>query len=151
MAGHSYMRNMSERSGRRYDGPEGTTNPIPKRKQKSCQLRGPIKGRSTYPRGNLARTSTFPYRMLRFPLVEMRALMAGLMTAPDVALLTAPHAVRFVLVQPVKLNVCPSKIPSRPMTSDVSVGRMYSSPFRMNELFDDAVVISNSPFLFDAH
>ena len=85
--------------------------------------------------------------MLRLPLVDMRALMTGLMTVPDVALLTAPHAVRFVLVQPVKLNVCPSKTASRPMTSDVSVGRMYSSPLRMNELFDDAVVISNSPFL----
>ncbi len=85
--------------------------------------------------------------MLRLPLVDMRALMIGLMTVPDVALLTAPHAVRFVLVQPVKLNVCPSMIPSRPMTSDVRVGRMYSSPLRMNELFVDAVVISNSPFL----
>jgi hypothetical protein len=85
--------------------------------------------------------------MLRLPLVDMRALMTGFMTVPDVALLTAPHAVRFVLVQPVKLKVCPSRIPSRPMTSDVSVGRMYSSPLRMNELFDDAVVISNSPFL----
>jgi hypothetical protein len=36
------------------------------------------------------------------------------------------------------------------MTSDVNVGRMYSSPLLMNELFDDAVVISNSPFLPDA-
>jgi hypothetical protein len=33
------------------------------------------------------------------------------------------------------------------MTSEVSVGRMYSSPLRTNELLDEAVVISNSPFL----
>ena len=61
--------------------------------------------------------------MLRLPLVDMRALMTGLMTVPDVALLTAPHAVRFVLVQPVKLNVCPSRIPSRPMTSERQRGK----------------------------
>jgi hypothetical protein len=85
--------------------------------------------------------------MLFLPLVEMRALMAGLMTVPAVLLLTTPQAVKFVLVQPVKLNVYPSKIALWPTTSDVSVGRMYSWPLRMKELFDDAVVISNSPFL----
>ena len=58
-----------------------------------------------YPLGNCARTSTFPYRILRLPFVEMRALMAGLMTVPVVPLLTTPQAVKFVLVQPVKLNV----------------------------------------------
>lgn len=85
--------------------------------------------------------------MLRFPFVEIRALMTGLITAPDVLLLTAPHAVRFVFVQPVKLNVYPLKMAFCPMTSDVSVGRMYNSPFRINELFDDDVAISNSPLL----
>jgi hypothetical protein len=85
--------------------------------------------------------------MLRLPFVEIRALMAGLMTVPVVALLTTPHAVKLLLVHPVKLNVCPSKIALRPMTSEVSVGTMYSSPFRMNELLLDPVVISNSPFL----
>jgi len=85
--------------------------------------------------------------MLRLPFVEMRALMAGLTTVPVVALLTTPQAVKFVLVQPVKLNVYPSKIALRPMTSDVSVGTMYSSPFRTNELLLDPVAISNSPFL----
>jgi hypothetical protein len=48
--------------------------------------------------------------MLRLPLVEMRALMAGLMTVPAVLLLTTPQAVKFVLVQPVRLYVYPSKI-----------------------------------------
>jgi hypothetical protein len=85
------------------------------------------------------------------PFVEMRALMAGLMTVPVVLLLTTPHAVKFVSVQPVKLNVYPSKIALLPMTSDVSVGRMYSCPFRMNELLVDPVVISNSPFLRSPH
>ena len=74
--------------------------------------------------------------------------MTGLMTVPVVALLTTPHAVKFVLVQPVKLNVYPSKIALRPMTSDVKVGRMYNSPLRMNELLLEPVVISNSPFLY---
>jgi hypothetical protein len=73
--------------------------------------------------------------------------MTGLMTAPDVLLLTAPHAVRFVFVQPVTLNVYPLKMAFCPMTSDVSVGRRYNWPFRINELFDDAVAISNSPLL----
>lgn len=85
--------------------------------------------------------------MLRLPFVEIRALIAGLMTVPVVALLTTPQAVKFVLVQPVKLNVYPSKIALRPMTSEVSVGTRYNSPLRMNELLLDPVVISNSPFL----
>ena len=73
--------------------------------------------------------------------------MTGLITVPAVLLLTAPHAVRFVFVQPVRLYVYPSKMAFDPITSDVSVGRMYNWPFRMNELFDDAVAISNSPLL----
>src|SRR6266850_4305586 len=85
--------------------------------------------------------------MLRLPFVEIRALMTGLTTVPVVMLLTTPHAVKFVLVQPVKLNVYPLEIASRPMTLDVSVGRMYNSPLRMNELLLEPVVISNSPFL----
>lgn len=101
----------------------------------------------THPRGNFARTSTRPYRMLRLPFVEIRALIAGGMTAPVVMLLTAPHAVKFEFVQPVKLNVYPSWMAFFPITSDVSEGRMYNSPFRINELFDDAVAISNSPLL----
>ncbi|KAI0268001.1 hypothetical protein BGY98DRAFT_1180546 [Russula aff. rugulosa BPL654] len=82
--------------------------------------------------------------MLRLALVEIR------MKVPDVALLTAPHAVKFVFVQPVKLNVYPSKIPSRPITSDVSVKRTYSSPLGMNELSDDAVVRSHLEFAIPA-
>ena len=85
--------------------------------------------------------------MLRFPFVEIRALMTGLMTAPDVLLLTAPHAVRFVFVQPDMLYVYPLKMAACPMTSDVSVGRIYNWLFRINELFDEAVAISNSPLL----
>jgi hypothetical protein len=85
--------------------------------------------------------------MLRLPFVEIRALITGLTTVPVVMLLTTPHAVKFVLVQPVRLNVYPLLIASRPMTSEVSVGRMYSSPLRMKELLLESVVISNSPFL----
>jgi hypothetical protein len=33
------------------------------------------------------------------------------------------------------------------MTSSVSVGRIWSWPFLMKELFDESVVISNSPLL----
>ena len=73
--------------------------------------------------------------------------MAELMIVPDVALLTALHAVNFVFVQlehvPIKNPLAIDDI----MTSDVSVTRKYSSPLRMTELFDDAVVVSNSPFL----
>lgn len=85
--------------------------------------------------------------MLRFPFVVIRALMAGLMTVPVVMLLTAPHAVKFVFVHPVRLYVYPLKMASFPITSDVSVGTMYNWPFRMNELFGDAVAISNSLLL----
>jgi hypothetical protein len=44
------------------------------------------------------------------------------------------------------LNVWPLKIASRPMTSEVSVGMIYSLPSRTKVLFGESVVISNSPF-----
>ena len=69
------------------------------------------------------------------------------MTVPDVALLTALHAVKFVFVQPEHLPIKNPLAINDMMISDVSVTRKYSSPLRMTELFDDAVVISNSPFL----
>lgn len=36
---------------------------------------------------------------------------------------------------------------SRPMTSEVKVGRMYNFPSLTKELVDESVVISNSPLL----
>ena len=60
IAGHNYMKTkrMFQR-GRRYEG--GTTNPVSKKAKKlSAQGATAKNGNLTYPRGNLARTSTFP-------------------------------------------------------------------------------------------
>lgn len=49
-------------------------------------------GHSHEPRGILATTSTFPYRIVLLPLVLMRALRTGLMSVPAVLLLRMEHA-----------------------------------------------------------
>ena len=55
--------------------------------------------------------------------------------------------VRLEFVHPVMLYVYPSRTLLYPITSEVRVGTMYNFPSSTNELFDDAVVISNSPLL----
>jgi hypothetical protein len=69
-----------------------------------------------YGRRTPADIIVFSIGCLRIQKSSAHALMAGLMTVPDVALLTALHAVKFVFVQPEHVPLYPSKIPSRPMT-----------------------------------
>jgi hypothetical protein len=71
-------------------------------------------------------------------------------TVPDVALLTctARHRVRVRAAR--QVEHVPVKNPL--LTDDIrgqhaSMGRMYSSLLQMDKLFDNAVVISNLPFL----
>ena len=51
--------------------------------------------RKTYPLGNLALTSTLPYRIPTFPFVLILALIMGLITVPSAADVTAVHAEAF--------------------------------------------------------
>ena len=51
--------------------------------------------KEAYPFGIFALISTLPYRILALFLVDNLALCTGLITVPNVALLTAPHAARY--------------------------------------------------------
>ena len=93
-AGHSY-RMPDVRWLRFHMISKEFTHPIPvfqKKVNKSCRI-GPIK--KAHPFGIFALISTLPYHILALFLVDNLALCTGLITVPNVALLTALHAARY--------------------------------------------------------